>query len=208
MRVLPREHGATVIWLSSLVLALGTLREAPGVVGLVAFVVASALALVLLAQLTSRSVAVMRMERDPILLPTLSGALTLVVPLGHLAMVGRLPAEVLAVWLLFLTYTVAGVFITRIGVRAILRRTTPALSGSILLASVALGAEAILLSAFGSLRIEAAAVLAPLFAYWRAIEYLSRSKVVARAGIVRSVGFAHSADTLAAVAILVVVLPL
>ena len=55
MAILPREHGATVIWLASLILALATLDETPSAVGLVVFVTASVVALLLLTQLTGGS---------------------------------------------------------------------------------------------------------------------------------------------------------
>jgi len=142
MRVLPREHGATVIWLASLVLALGAITATPSPVRLAAFVTAAVLALLFLARLTSGSVAVMRMERHAVLLPALSGFLTLVVPAGELVVLGRLTPPVLAAWLLFATYTVAGVVLTRAGVRAILKRRTPAMAGGVLCNMTAL-AEAV-----------------------------------------------------------------
>src|SRR3990170_6658657 len=143
MRVLPREHGATVIWLASLVLALGAITATPSPVRLAAFVTAAVLALLFLARLTSGSVAVMRMERHAVLLPALSGFLTLVVPAGELVVLGRLTPPVLAAWLLFATYTVAGVVLTRAGVRAILKRRTPAMAGGVLLVAAVVAAEAV-----------------------------------------------------------------
>ncbi len=71
MGILPREHGATVIWLSSLILALANLDEAPSAIGLAVFVTASVAALVLLAKLTGGSATVIRIERNIILLPIL-----------------------------------------------------------------------------------------------------------------------------------------
>jgi hypothetical protein len=97
MRLFPREHGATVIWFSSLLLTFGTLQEAPSALGVVIFVAASVLALVLIGRLTSGSTLAFRLERNLILLPVLSGLLTSIVPLGQIVMVGQLSLPVLAV---------------------------------------------------------------------------------------------------------------
>ena len=205
MRFLPREHGATVIWLSSLILALATLDEAPSAIGLAVFVTASVAALVFLTRLTSSSVAMMRLERDIVLLPVLSGLLTLVVPFGQLIMLGHLPPSILSVWLLFLTYTMAGVVYTRIAVRAILGRMAPSLANCVIPVSFILVAEVAVLSAIGSLHPAAAIIVAPSLVWWLAITALSRSEGSSRTGIIRRVGVTQSANMIAVAIILAVV---
>ena len=205
MRVLPREHGATVIWLSSLIIALATLDEAPSVIGLAAFVTASVAALVLLAKLTGGSAAVMRIERNIVLLPILSGLLTLIVPLGHVLMLGQLSKSILAVWFLFLTYTVAGVVYTRIAVRAVLGRTKSSLATCMIPVSFILVAEVAVLSAIGWLHSAAAIIVGPSLFWWLAITSLSESEASSRTGIVRRVGIMQSANMIAVSIILAVV---
>jgi len=208
MRVLPREHGATVIWLASLVLALASLAATPSLVRLAAFLAAAVIALVLLGRFTASSVAVMRMERDAVLLPVLSGLLTLVVPAGELAMLGRSSPPILAAWLLFATYTMAGVVLTRVGVRAILKRRTPAMAGGVLLVAAVVAAEAVAVHWLGWLDIASVAILVPLVVYWRGIVRLSRSEETPRTRVVRRVGFAQSGNVVAVAVILAVVLRL
>jgi len=208
MRILPREHGATVIWLASLVLALASLTATLSPVRLAGFVAAAVLALVLLGRFTSGSVAVMRMERHAVLLPLLSGLLTLVVPVGELVMLGRSSPPILAAWLLFATYTMAGVVLTRVGVRAILRRRTPAMARGVLLVAAVVAAEAVAVHWLGWLDVASVAILVPLVVYWRGNVRLSRSEETPRTRVVRRVGFAQSGNMIAVAAILAVVLRL
>jgi hypothetical protein len=208
MRILPREHGATVIWLASLVLALASLTATLSPVRLAGFVAAAVLALVLLGRFTSGSVAVMRMERHAVLLPLLSGLLTLVVPVGELVMLGRSSPPILAAWLLFATYTMAGVVLTRVGVRAILRRRTPAMARGVLLVAAVVAAEVVAVHWLGWLDVASVAILVPLVVYWRGNVRLSRSEETPRTRVVRRVGFAQSGNMIAVAAILAVVLRL
>ena len=124
MRWFPREHGATVIWVASLLLAFALLRARPSLSGSLLYVGIALVALVILARLTRGSVMLARLERHPVLLPALSASLTVLVPLGQLLMVDRLSPSVVSAWLVFLTYVAAGVVITREMVRAVLKGPT------------------------------------------------------------------------------------
>jgi len=208
MRLLPREHGATVIWFASLILALGAITATPSPVRLAAFLAAAVLALLLLARVTSGSVAVMRMERHPVLLPALSGLLTVVVPAGELVAFGQTSPPVLAAWMMFATYTIGGVVITRSGVRAILKRQPPEVAREVVVVAVIVAAEALAVDAVGWLHVASVGVLAPLVAYWRGIVRLSRSDETPRTRVVRRVGFAQSANMIAVAAILAIALRL
>ena len=159
--MLPREHGASAIWFSSLLLPFGTLRQQPWAPGVAVFLAASVFALIVTGRLTTRSKVIARLERDPLLLPILSSSLTLLVPLGQILMVGQLPFPILAVWLVFLTYCSSGVVYTRDSVRSVLKEAPLAWTSFGLSAAIVL-AEVAILSAAHWLSITAIAVVVPL----------------------------------------------
>jgi hypothetical protein len=150
----------------------------------------------------------MRMERHPVLLPVLSGLLTIAVPAGELVVLGQISPPVLAAWMMFATYTVGGVVLTRSGVRAILKRRAPEVAREVALVAVLVAAEALAANALGWLHLASVGVLVPLVAYWRGIVRLSRSDETPRTRVVRRVGFAQSANMIAVAVILAAVLRL
>ena len=204
MRLLPREHGATVICLSSLLLAFGMLREPPSALGVVVFLAASVLALVLIGKLTSGSKVIARLERNPILLPVLSGLLTLIVPLGQIVMVGQLSLPVLACWLVFLTYCSSGVVYTRGLVRSVLKEAPPTWT-SFVLSTIFIVAVVVTLSALNWLSIAAVAVLVPLTVHRAVVLLLIQRRGSSRVERIRGVGFAQAGNLIAAAIILAVV---
>lgn len=177
----------------------------PPPVRLAAFLAGAVLALVLLARVTGGSVAVMRMERDPILLPVLSGLLTALIPLGELLMFSRLTPPVLSVWAIFATYTMAGVVLTRVAVRAVLGRKAPRMATGILLVSAVVAVEAVVVHTAGWMHVSAVLVLLPLALFWRKAEVVARPSERPLAGRIRSIGFAQSGSMFAAAAILAIV---
>ena len=195
-----------MIWLCSLVLALAALTEMPDSFGLVLFIAATVLALILLGQLTGSSARLMRLERDTVLLPMMSSLLTLLVPLGHLFMLGRLPIETTAVWLVFLTYTMAGVVYTRVTVRAVLGREAPAIAAIMVLTATAVFVEVAALGWLGWMRHSTALVLAPMFLFWMAVRSAPRSGTSTRTEVIRRIGFLQSGNMIAMVVILAVAL--
>lgn len=204
MRVLPREHGATVIWLASLLLAFGTLREPPWALGVVVFLAASVLALVLIGKLTSESKVIVRLERNLILLPVLSGLLTLIVPLGQIVMVGQLYFPVLADWLVFLTYCSSGVVYTRDLVRSVLKEAPPTWT-SFNLSAVFIVSEVVTLSVVNWLSIATVAIIVPLTVHRVVVLSLIQRKGSSRIERIRGVGFAQAANLIAATIILALV---
>jgi len=208
MRILPREHGATGIWLASLVLAFASLSGPPPLVGLAAFIVISILALLVLGQITASSAELIRLERNRVILPLASGSLTMIVPLASLIMAGQLPVAILAAWLVFLTYTVGGVAYTQAAVRAVKRREPPSLAVFVLPISSALIIEAVVFEMAGWLHIASVAVVVPLFLHWLAIGKPQRSDEIPMGRIIRRVGFTQMANMIAVTMILAVVLRL
>lgn len=207
MKLLPREHGASAIWFSSLLFPFGTLQQAPWVPGVVVFLAASVLALIVTGRLTTRSKVIARMERNPTLLPVLSSPLTLLVPLGQILMVGQLPVPVLAVWLVFLTYSSLGVVYTRDSVRSVLKEvpltwTSFSLSTAIILALV------VTLSAAHWLSITAVAVVVPLLIHRVIVLLLTQRKGFSKIERIRGVGFAQAGNLIAATIILDLILRL
>ncbi len=201
MRLLPREHGATASWFASVLLAFLVLPGWPPILPGVGFACAALLALVLLGALTGRSAVVMRLERNPMLLPALSSPLTLIVPFGYLVMAGPLTLTIVSVWLVFLVYTATGIVYTGDAVRAVLKETAPGW-GLLLASAGVLGVEAAVLAGLGWVSPAAVAVLAPLFVHRLAIPTRGSSSHVPKARRIRIVGVAESANLIAAAVVL------
>jgi hypothetical protein len=204
MRLLPREHGATAIWFSSMLLAFGTLRDPPWIPGALLFLAASILALVLLGRLTSGSRVIVRLERNRTLLPVLASLLTLIVPLGQIIMVGQLHLSVLAVWLIFLTYCSSGVVYTRNLVRSVLNEAPPTWT-SFNISAVIILFEVVTLNAVNWLSIATIAIIIPLTAYRILVRALIQRKGSSRIEQIRAVGFAQAGNLTATTIILALV---
>lgn len=204
MRLLPREHGATAIWFSSMLLAFGALQEPPRIFGAVVFLAASVLVLVLIGRLTSGSMVIVRLERNRTLLPILSGLLTLIVPVGQIIMVGQLSLPVLAVWLIFLTYCSAGVVYTRDLVRSVLKQA-PLAWTSFNLSAVFIVSELIILNAVNWLSIATVAIILPLTIQRVLVLSLIQRKGSSRIERIRGVGIAQAGNLIAATIILALV---
>ena len=201
MRLLPREHGATAIWLASVVFAFLILPGAPGLLPSVSFVAVCLAALLLVAAFTGRSAVLVRLERNPNLLPALSSPLTLIAPLGYVLMAGPLTWTVLAAWLVFLVYTATGIVYTGEAVRAVLKDAPP--NARLLAASaVLLAAESAVFAVLGWLSLASVAVLVPLLAHRLAGRTRLSPESAPKARRIRTLGFAESANLLAAAAIL------
>jgi len=191
MRLLPREHGVTVIWLSALILALTTLPILPPLQLVTAFLTASLIILIALGWLTSSSPTLMRIERSRVL-PITSGGLTVISPLGYFIMVGRITPEIISIWLLFLTYTVVSVAYTQETVRSLLQCRAPTLTRYVLSGFTAFIFEATLLSKLGPLNPSALAALTPLLTVWFLMRHSprpegSKVKTIRRIGIIQTV---------------------
>jgi hypothetical protein len=204
MRLLPREHGATAIWLSSLLLAFGVLREPPCILGLIVFLAASLLELVLTARITSGSLAIVRLERNATLLPVLSSLLTLIVPLGQIIMVGQLSIPVLAAWLVFLAYCSSGVIYARDLVRSVLKET-PLRWTSFSFSAIFILAVVVVMNAVNWLSIAAVALLAPLAVHRVVVLPLIRRKASSRVDRIREVGFSQAGNLITASIVLALV---
>ena len=204
MRVLPREHGATAIWFSSVLLAFGMLRESPWTPSAIVFLAASVLALVVTARLTSGSIIIARLERSRTLLPVLSGFLTLIVPLGQIIMVGQLSLPVLTAWLVFLTYCSSGVVYTRDLVRSVLKEVSPTWT-SFNLSAVLIVSEVVILNAVNWLSIATVTIMVPLTVHRVVALSLIQRKRSSKIERIRGVGFAQAGNLIAATIILALV---
>jgi hypothetical protein len=205
MRLLPREHGATAIWLSSVLLAYGMLRELPWAFRVALFLATSLGALALIGKVTRSSRAIARMERNPVLLSVLSGLLTILVPLGQVLMVGQLSIHVLAIWAVFLTYCTLGVIYTRDTVRSVLKETRPTWTIFSLSAVLITLEIAILKAALAWLSIATLAVLVPLILHRVVVLSLFHRKGSSKVELIRGVGFAQAGNLMAVAIILAVV---
>ena len=201
MRLLPREHGATVIWFASLLLAFAALRKPPNWFGLIVYVGVAVVALVLLGRFTKRSAMVARLERSRVLLPALSASLTVLIPVGQLLMVGQLSRPVLSAWLVFLTFVAAGVVATRELVRDILKARSTTWAG-LVGAGTVLAAEGATLALVHWLSPVAITVVVPLtLQRWFATRRI-RNERIPRSQRIRFLGFTQSASLVAAATIL------
>ncbi len=204
MRLLPREHGATAIWFSSLLLAFGTLRQLPWIPGLIVFLAASVFALGLTARITSGSVAIVRLERSATLLPVLSGLLTLIVPLGQIMMVGQLSVPVFATWLVFLVYCSLGVVYARDLVRSVLKETPPTWT-TFSLSAAFIVAVVVILNAVKLFSIAAVAIVVPLTVHRTVVLPLIRRTASSKVRRIRAVGFSQAGNLITATIILALV---
>lgn len=203
MRWLPREHGATVIWLASAVLGLLALPQVPPALGMIIYACGCLGALLLLAWITGRSAVLVRMERNPAMTPILSAPLTLLVPFGHVVMLGSLTPGAVALWLLFLVFTITGVVYTGDAVRALLRGARPGW-GRLVASAVLVGAAELVLSAAAWLPVPCIAILVPLLVHRFTAGSPTALAHLSKAERIRRVGFAQAANLLAAASILAV----
>ncbi len=204
MRLLPREHGATSIWFPSLLLAFGTLKELPSIPGVITFLAASVLAIGLTARITGGSVAIVRLERNAILLSILSSLLTLIVPLGQIIMVGQLSISVFAIWIVFLAYCTLGVVYARDLVRSVLKETPPtwttfSVSATFIVVAI------VILNVINWLSIAAVVIVLPLTVHRFAILPLIRRKTSSKIERIREVGFTQAGNLIATAIILALV---
>ena len=205
MRILPREHGATAIWFSSLVLTMATTVELPSPAALLVFAIVALSILIVLGRLTRSSATLIKIERNRIILPVVSGFLTLLVLLGHWILTYQLPREIFATWILFTTYTVAGVAYTQATVRAVKGRRSPALTTYMIPLTVVMVIESVLFDIWGWLNILSLMLLAPLYATWFSINISSERDGVPMGRMIRGLGFRQTANMIAAAVILAVV---
>jgi hypothetical protein len=185
-------------------LAFGTLRELPSTLSVVVFLAVSVLALVLIGRLTSGSTVIVRMERNTVLLPVLSGLLTLITPLGQFLMVGLLSLPVIAAWLVFLTYSSLGVVYTRDLVRSMLNESPPTWI-TLALSAVFIGAEVVILNALSWLSILAVTIILPLTFHRVVVLSLVQRKASSTMERIRRVGFVQAGNLIVATIILALV---
>jgi hypothetical protein len=201
MKLLPREHGATAIWFASLLLAFGTLRKLPSLLSVVVFLASATLVLVLMGTITSRSVAIIRLERNAILLPVASSLLTLIVPLGQMIMVGAISIQFLALWFAFLAYCSTGVAYARDLVRSVLKERPQGWTGFSVSFVFTIAVVAIL-NAVNWLSIAALATLVPLTVHRVVVVPLIERKASSRVERIREVGFSQAGSLISAALIL------
>ena len=205
MKLLPREHGATAIWLSSVLLALVTLEKPPWLPGVVVFLAVSVITLVATGRMTGGSRFIARMERNAFLLPVLSSILTLLVPVGQILIVGQVDVRFLALWLVFLTYCASGVVYTRDLVRSVLK-DAPLPWASFSLSLILVLVEVVALNAVHQLSFAALAIFVPLIIHRIIVVSLVERKGASKLERIRAVGFTQAGNLVAAALILAWVL--
>ncbi|MFQ6135420.1 MAG: hypothetical protein ACE5KU_06390 [Nitrososphaerales archaeon] len=206
MKILPREHGATVIWLSSVLAAVLTVPTFPSPTRLYLFLGVSTAILLLTAQLTRRSPTLIRIQRNRLFLPIISGSLTLITPLGYYIMFGTISTRILAIWLLLLTYTVVSVTLVQGKVQGLIQRKESSSSYIVPLGLAVFIVESLPLFSSGLLHPAVLLSLAPLLFMWfylrsrRVLEADSDSKIK----VIRRIGFQQTGNMMAFVLILAI----
>lgn len=199
-KLLPREHGATVIWLSSSIVALLSLHRPPEPARLLLFMAVSTAFLEAAALITRSSRTVLRAKGDPVLLPLMSSSLTLVAPLGTYLMDDHLPVGAAATWLLLLTYTWVSVLLARRTVRNAVLDEHKALTPMVLGGALLLGFESLSFSFLGWIHPAAVLSVLPLLVAWllagRADSALSPREENKR-GRIRRIGLLQTGSMLA-----------
>ncbi len=197
MRLLPREHGATIIWLSATICAVATLPAMPSPVHLLFFIGASILFLVFIGFITSNSKVVMRMERNRVVLLLTSGLLSLIIPFGHLIMFWQITMRVMAIWLLFAIYTAIGVVYIQEAVRAFRNRRRPVLAVFVVSGTAIYVIVAITLHFIGWLNVVSVAAVIPLFVLWLWMRRWVPPEGLPKVRIVKKIGLRQTANMLA-----------
>ena len=117
---LPREHGATVIWFSSTILALLPSCGINDYTRIILFLFASIFILKIVAVIGKSNTTLIQAERNPVFLIILSSILTLIMPFGNFLISNSFSMNVFPIWLLLLIYTLINVIYIRVNVRRIL----------------------------------------------------------------------------------------
>ncbi len=205
MKLLPREHGATVIWFVSVLASILTITVLPSPMLLILFFIVSIAVLLSAGQLTSHSHTLVRVQRNRLFLPILSSSLTLIMPLGELIMFGALSERVLAFWLLLFTYTIVSVSLIQMKVQGLLKGEVVSSKHIVVPGLIALVAEGLLLASAKIIHPAVIFSITPLLVTWI---YLSRRRVGetgSRVKTIRRVGFQQTGNMIAFIAILSII---
>ena len=205
MKILPREHGATVIWFVSVLASILVITALPSPAFLILFLAVSTVVLLSAGQLTSHSRTLVRIQRNRFFLPILSSSLTLIMPLGELIMFGSLSARVLVAWLLLFTYTVVSVSLIQLKVQGFLKGKEVSSKGIVVPGLAVLAGEGVLLASAGIMHPAVILSLTPLLVMWI---YLSRRRVEEKSNrvkMIKRVGFQQTGNMIAFILILAIV---
>ncbi|HEY4699003.1 MAG TPA: hypothetical protein VIH27_01340 [Nitrososphaerales archaeon] len=121
MKFLPREHGVTVIWFSSLLSVILFAPSYHSITRLFLFIVISIAILFAIGIVTRVSTTLIRFQRS-LLLPLISSSLTLNTLIGYYLLIGSISIKILSVWILFFTYTLTNVSLIQRYIKKITNR--------------------------------------------------------------------------------------
>ena len=203
MKILPREHGATVIWFSSILAAVLTMPTLPDPTRLLLFLSVSVSALLFTSYLTGHSPTLIRIQRNRLFLPIISGGLTLTTLLGYYIMFEAVSAKILSVWLLILTYTVISVSLIQSKVQGLLKRKPSSPKPILLPGLTVFTAESLLLYSYGLMHPATLLSMTPLLFMWL---YLQRPTLPetteSKMKTIRRIGFQQTGNMIAFILIL------
>jgi len=97
MKVLPREHGATVIWFVAIHASIFSISYTSSILRLFIFLIVAIAILMLTSYLMNVVPTIIKIQKNRFLLPIVSSILTLIAPLGHYIMFGTIKGKIISV---------------------------------------------------------------------------------------------------------------
>jgi hypothetical protein len=195
-KYLPREHGASVIWLSSMILLI-SLSELTNPFQIILTIVFSLAVLEFIALISRRSYSIILAEKNPLFLILLSGSVTLIVPIGFYLITNHFLIKTAVTWLLLFTYTTLNVFLSQRSVQNILFNEKKSISLVVLGGTLLLATENLFYALSGLMPslifVSMTPFLLTLFLS-KKIERISSDGSVPKTALIRKVGLLQSAN--------------
>lgn len=166
MKILPREHGATVIWFVSILASVLTIPFVPSISRISIFFIVSAVILMLTSYITNVAPILIKIRRNQIILPIISGGLTLITPLGHFIMFGTVNETIFSVWVFLLTYTIFSVFFIQKKIKSLIQRKENSSLLLFLFSIIIFGFESSMFFLLGWVQLSIFLIILPVVIMW------------------------------------------
>jgi len=204
VKILPREHGATVIWFASILTAFLTMSTYPSVLNILIFLSVSFAILILIAQMTSFSLMIIQMQLNEFILPIITGLLTSITILGYYIMFETVSTKNLGIWLLLLTFTIISVTLVQKEVQGLLRMKENPISHIVILGLGVFSVEFIFIISIGLMHPSIILSIAPLISMWIYLKrnHMAKSNTNSKVKIIRGIGYFQSWNVIIFVLIL------
>ncbi len=190
MKILPREHGATVIWFVAILASVFSISYTPSILRIFMFLIVATAILMLTSYLMNVAPTIIKIRKNRFLLPIISSILTLITPLGHYIMFGTINGKIFSVWIFLLTYTIFSVVLIQRKILSLIQRSKYTslfiLFGSIIIFSV----ETFFISLFGWMHQFIVLTTIPLIVMWFYLrsQHISDKFLKSKKKAIRSIG--------------------